>query len=76
MIRNLKLNYDPNDNSNYPLTFTIEFNKFNRLFKMRFIKLNKDESYPIGSADIYYTKDGSPTKFEEKDSKTQVNIYI
>ena len=32
--------------------------------------MNKDDSYPIGSADIYYSKHGSPTKFEENDSKT------
>jgi hypothetical protein len=76
VIKNLKLDYDPTDNSDYPSTFSIEFNKFNRNFKLRFIKLNKDDSYPIGSADIYYTKDGSPTKFDEKDPKTQVNIFI
>lgn len=69
LIKDVKLSFSLNTNSEYPSTFSIEFYKLNEHFRIKFVKLNEHNSYPIGSANIYYTKDGSPAKFEENDSK-------
>ena len=80
IIRRLKINYDDKNGAfdlenNFPEDFSIEFNKFDNYFNIRFNKQNRlDNSYPVKSADIYVIdqKNGQPVLYQTFDDEVKV----